>query len=250
MERKFPLLAHPPIVVAICQIKFSPGTVPLETFLGYDAQIKHRYPIRVGNVNAEIGVPSELRLGENQFTGMSRAKINSYDYRTKEQDLKFVVSEESLVLTDEQPYESWEHFKEKISYILGVYSEVLEGKNIERVSIRFINRFVFDTFENPADYFNILISTSGGHGFDYDVMKYGFRLTMSIPNTDIVSIVNHNLEPSPSQKYVYTLDIDVLDHAQLVFHRETIESQLDKLSKILTGIFFNNITKKTQELCN
>lgn len=250
MDRTFPILANPPIAVAICQIKFSVGSIPLDGFMNFDAQIKRRYPIRVDNINAEIGVPSEIKLGENPFTGTSRARINAHDYRTKEQDLKFHISEDSIILSDEQPYTSWANFKEKISFILNTYSEILEGKNIERVSIRFINRFVFDTFNDPSEYFNILISTSDGHDFDYDVIKYGFRLTMSIPETNIISIVNHNLETSPSQKYIYTLDIDVLDHAQLVFNKDTIEAQLDKLNSILTGIFFNNVTDKTTELCS
>lgn len=73
---------------------------------------------------------------------------------------------------------------------------------------------------------------------------------MAIPDSDISSIVNHNLESSPSQKYIYTLDIDVLDHTQLVFNKDTIEAQLDNLNSILTGIFFNNVTDKTTELCN
>lgn len=250
MDRKYPLLANPPIAVAICQIKFPIGSIPLDGFMNYDAQIKRKYPIRVDNINAEIGVPNEIKLGEYPFTGTSRARINAHDYRTKEQDLKFHISEDSIIITDEQQYSSWDNFKEKINFILNIYSEILEGKNIERVSIRFINRFVFSTFNDPSEYFNILISTSDGHDFDYDVMKYGFRLTMAIPNSDIVSIVNHNLEPSPSQKYIYTLDIDVLDHAQLVYNKDTIETQLDNLNSILTGIFFNNVTDKTTELCS
>ena len=250
MDKAFPILANPPIVVAICQIKFPVGSIPLDGFMKFDAQIKRRYPIRVDNINAEIGVPNEIKLGENPFTGTSRARINAHDYRTKEQDLKFHLSEDSIIVSDEQPYTSWNNFKEKILFVLNTYSELLEGKNIERASIRFINRFIFDTFDDPSDYFNILISTSEGHDFDYDVVKYGFRLAMAIPDSDISSIVNHNLESSPSQKYIYTLDIDVLDHTQLVFNKDTIEAQLDNLNSILTGIFFNNVTDKTTELCN
>lgn len=250
MNNQPPILAHPPIAVAICQIKFTTGTIPLDGFLKFDAQIKNRYPIRVDNINAEIGVPNEIKLGENPFMGTSKARINAHDYRTKEQDLKFHISEDSIVISDEQPYTCWGDFKAKISFILKTYSELLEGCTIDRVSIRFINRFTFDTFDDPSEYFNILISTAQGHDFDYDVIKYGFRLTMSVPGSDIISIVNHNLEPSPTQKYVYTLDIDVLDHAQLVYNYDTIETQLDRLNTILTGIFFNNITDKTKELCN
>lgn len=250
MDKRYPILANPPIAVAICQIKYQAGSVPLDGFLKFDAQIKRKFPIRVDNINAEIGVPSEIKLGENPFTGTSKARINAHDYRTKEQDVKLHISEDSIVISDEQPYTGWDNFKKEIVYILDLYSELLDGKDIERVSIRFINRFVFDSFDDPSKYFNILISTSEGHDFDYDLLKYGFRLTMSIPDTNIISIVNHNLETSPSQKYIYTLDIDVLDHSQLVFNRDTLENQLDKLNSILTGIFFNNVTDKTIELCN
>ncbi|MGM9847452.1 MAG: TIGR04255 family protein [Muribaculaceae bacterium] len=250
MDKKFPLLANPPIVVAICQIKFPLGSIPLDGFKQYEEKIQRRFPIRVDNINAKIDVPKEIKLGENPFNATSIARINAYDYRNKEQNIRLHISEDSIIITDEQKYSSWDNFKEKIQFILNTYSELLEGKNIERVSIRFINRFIFDTFEDPSKYFNIIISTSDGHDFDYDVMKYGFRFTMSIPDSDIISLVNHNLETSPSQKYVYTLDIDVLDHAQLVFYKDTIEAQLDRLNSILTGIFFNNVTEKTLELCN
>lgn len=250
MNYEFPILSNPPIAVAICQIKFPFGSIPLGDFMKFDMQIKNKYPIRVDNINAEIGVPDKIKLGENPFTGISKARINAHDYRTKEQDFRFHISEDSLLISDEQPYTSWMDFKNKIISILKVYTDLLNGKNIDRVSLRFINRFSFDSFEDPSEYFNILISTSNGHNFDYDVLKYGFRLNMAVPQTDIISIINHNLETSPSQKFIYTLDIDVLDHTQLVFNLETIESRLDKLRVILSGIFFNNITDKTLALCN
>ena len=73
---------------------------------------------------------------------------------------------------------------------------------------------------------------------------------MDVPQTDIYTIVNHNVENASQGKYLYTLDIDVLDKQKLVFDIDTISDSLENLRNIRNKIFFDTITDKTIELCN
>ena len=132
--------------------------------------------------------------------------------------------------------------------MLNILSETLGEAYVRRVSIRFVNRFTFDEFSNPGKYFNELITSSDGES-TYPLRQYGFRLIMDIPNTDIYTIVNHNVENITS-KYVYTLDIDVLDRQKLIFDVNTISESLEKLRNIRNDVFFDTITDETVKVCN
>jgi hypothetical protein len=131
-----------------------------------------------------------------------------------------------------------------------ILSEVLNNIEIIRTSIRFINRFTFDNFDYPQDYFKTLISSSKESELPYPLRQYGFRLLMDIPHSDIYSIVNQNVENVRNNLYIYTFDIDVLDRQHIFFDIETLKANMEYLRDVKNEIFFNNITQKTLDLCN
>lgn len=51
-------------------------------------------------------------------------------------------------------------------------------------------------------------------------------------------------------KYIYTLDIDVLDKQKLIYNIATIGESLENLRQIKNKVFFDAITDKTIQLCN
>ena len=72
---------------------------------------------------------------------------------------------------------------------------------------------------------------------------------MDVPNTDVYTIVNHNVE-SITSKYVYTLDIDVLNRQKLIFDVNSIGESLENLRLIKNKVFFDTITEETIKVCN
>ncbi len=244
-------LNNPPVVVALFQIKYNSVNMKLSDFLKFDNQLKHNFPIRRDNIQVGIDLGgSSIPLGVSKFSATSDAKIGSYVYLSVDQKVKLEILDNTITYIDERPYQGWVNFKESSLKTLMVLSGILNNLEITRTSIRFINRFTFENFDNPAEYFKTLISSSEDNELPFPLRQYGFRLLMDIPDSDIYSIVNQNVENIRANSYIYTFDIDVLDMQHLLFEQETLAVNMEKLRDVKNEIFFNNITQKTIDLCN
>lgn len=244
-------LNNPPVVVALFQLRYNALGLKLNDFLKYDVQLKHNFPIRKDNIQVGIDLGgSSIPLGVSKITGTSDAKIGSYLYCSVDQKIKLEISEGTITYIDERPYQGWDNFKESTLRSLMLVAGILNKIEVIRTSIRFINRFTFDNFDNPQEYFKTLISSSKDNQLPYPLRQYGFRLLMDIPNTDTYSIVNQNVENIRSNSYIYTFDIDVLDRQHLLFDKETLAENMETLRGIKNEIFFGNVTQKTLDLCN
>jgi uncharacterized protein (TIGR04255 family) len=249
--KNWPNLNNPPVVVALFQLKFNSTGIKLIDFLKYDTILKHNFPIRKDNIQVGIDLGgTSIPLGVSKITGTSDAKIGSYLYCTVDQKIKLEISEGTITYIDERPYQGWDKFKESTLKAISSLTDTLSNTEVNRISIRFINRFSFENFDNPQDYFKTLISSSEDNQLPYPLRQYGFRLLMDIPNTDIYSIVNQNVENERANSFIYTFDIDTLDRQRLIFEKDTLAENMEILRGVKNEIFFGNITKKTLDLCN
>lgn len=246
----YPTLENPPVVVALAQVKFNLKDFKVKSVLEYDTSLKHKLPIRKGNIQVGLNFGDKtIPLGESRVSGISNAEIGSYIYLSTNQKTKLEISEDTLTYIDEGSYVGWDKFIETALSLFNILSPLLENAEIQRTSIRFVNRFIFDEFNDPKTYFNALISSTDGSS-PYPLRQYGFRMLMDVPNSDIYSIVNHNVENIQQDKYLYTFDIDVLDRQKLVFDINTMNHSFENLRSIKNKIFFDTITDKTMQLCN
>lgn len=244
-------LNNPPVVVALYQLKFNSIGIKLSDFLKFDVQLRKVFPIRKDNIQVGIDLGgSSIQLGVSKITGTSDAKIGSYLYCSTDQKIKLEISEGTISYIDERPYKGWGNFKDSTLKSISILTDLLGNKEVIRTSIRFINRFTFEDFDNPQDYFKTLISSSENNQLPYPIRQYGFRLFMEVPNTDIYSIVNQNVENVRANSYIYTFDIDVLDRQNIIFNKETFAENMEALREVKNEIFFGNITQKTIDLCN
>lgn len=244
-------LNNPPVVVALFQLKYNTAGIKLEDFLKFDSQLKKHFPLRKNNIQVGIDLgESSIALGLSKISATSDAKIGSYIYSSVDQKIKFEISNDTITYIDERPYQGWLNFKESTLKYLSILSELLSDNEVFRLSIRFINRFTFDNFDSPQDYFKTLISSTEDNQLPFPLQQYGFRLFMDIPETDIYSIVNQNVENIRSNSFIYTFDIDVLNKQRLLFDKDSIAENMETLRDVKNEIFFGNITQKTLDLCN
>lgn len=251
MDKKWPNLAKPPVVTAIFQLKFDRGAVKVEDFLKCDSSLKRIFPKRNENIESSLSISPSTRipLGKAQVSGVTDTRRVGYVYFTTDQKEKLALSESDITYTTEKSYEGWDSFKEFVLRVLGILQPVMENVTIRRTSIRFINQFNFEKFDDPTAYFNTLITSSKNEGnLLYPLMKYGFKLTYDIEE-NVYSIVNQNVEHLPD-KFAYIFDIDVLNRNNLMFEINTVSDILEQLRNIKNEIFFGNVTDKTLELCN
>ena len=249
MGEKWPSLAKPPVVTAIFQLKFDVGTVKVDDYLKFDNAIKRDFTKRNENFESSLslGPATKIPLGQAQVSGVTNTRRIGYVYFTTDQKEKLSLSEGDITYTTEKPYEGWENFKERVTKILTILAPMMESVTVRRTSIRFINQFKFEEFNDPTVYFNTLITTVEGD-LPFSLTKYGFRLTYDIEE-GIYSIVNQNVEHLPD-RYVYIFDIDVLNRNNLLYEVNTIADTMQELREIKNKIFFVNVTAKTLETCN
>lgn len=243
----WPNLNNPPVKLALFQLKFSETN--MRVYDEIDAALKNRFPIRKDIIAVGINLNNtSIPLGRSKLDGVSDAKIQSYIYMTPDQKERVELLEHTATYVSELPYTGWDGFANKVDDFLSLLSRVLGNVEIKRTSIRFVNRFLLEEFDNPEDYFTMVISKAGDAL--YPLRQYGFRLQYDIPQTNVYAIVNQSVENDVSNKYTYLLDIDVLEKQSILFEKETILSCLDHLRSIKNKIFFDSITEKTKALCN
>jgi len=251
MEQKWPTLNNPPVVAALFQLRFNPKEVRLDDFLTVDKQLKHTLPNQTKNIQVGLDLGgTSIPLGVSPISGTSDAKIGSYIYFSVDQKVKLEISENAITYIDESPYKNWDDFKMKVLKLLSILSDVLNKVEITRTSIRFINRFTFKEFDHPEEYFNTLISSNRDEGLPYPLQQYGFKLVMVIPDRNIYTMVNQNVENIRSGSFIYTFDIDVIDRQNLIFNIDTLSMNMEELRSVKNTIFFDNVTQKTLDLCN
>lgn len=227
---------------------FEQGEGSLVDFLKFDKDFKKFLPLRHDNIAANIDfADTTISLGVSKVSGISNAKVDSYTYYTKDQKIKFVITEKHILYIDENKYTSWENFSEMIFKLLDIAATVLVKLKITRTSIRFINKFEFDSFV-PTVYFKTMVSQTEDASVPYPLTKYSFNLRLDAGD-DTFANVNQTSDRL-LDKYIYIFDIDVLNYKNLLFDKMSLMAVMDNLRKVKNEIFFKNITDKLIEKCN
>lgn len=246
------ILKNPPIISAICQIKFEKKPELLKEVLQIEPSIRVSLPTRNENVNVGIDLGSTaIPIGVSKISFTSDAKVDTYVYFSNDLKTKLEVQEDTLTFIDENQYLGWDSFKNNALKYFNLFGKMLDGFQLQRASIRFINRFELSDFENPQEYFRTQISSSDElYPLPYPLRQYNFRLVMDVPDSRILASVNQNVQSILNNKYEYIFDIDVLDHMEEPFCLSKLESSLDKLREVKNEIFFRNTTDKALDLCD
>jgi len=245
-------LPKPPVIMALFQLKFDKETVASLDSEQYDIHIRQTLPIKMHAYESNFQIPGSMAVGVTRID--ANTKIVGSTYLSENQKIKLDVRQDAITFIDERVlYRGWENFQDSLLRYMEILNPVLQEKLVQRISIRFINRFNFDfeEFSNPTDYFKTFISTSETEKQPLPLNSFGFRLTHQIPadNDDIYAIVNHKLEKTPN-KFLYFFDIDVLERVNLIYDQTVLLEKLERLRGIKNEIFFNNLTDKTLSLCN
>lgn len=242
-------MKHPPIDVALFQIKFDMGESTLANLVSCDSELKRILPIRRESVASEVNFQNtKIVIGVSEVKGTSKTKVAGYLYTSTDQKSKVEIKEGVLTYIEEHPYQDWDSFMSNVTKFLNLFSISLSGHTVTRTSIRFINRFILDEFSNPIEYFKTTISASEATAVPYPVSQFAFNLLLPV-DENVYSIVKQEYNRI-SDKNNYIFDIDVLDQSNLIFDIESISEVLVNLRKVKNEVFFGNITDKLIEICN
>ena len=125
-------------------------------------------------------------------------------------------------------------------YLANKFPHVLIG-----ASVRFINKFSFENFDNPSDYFNTTIYADKKAVQD-DVNTYTLKYVVEQKDSHIQINVTQGADPVINKIVPFIFDIDVIYNHNL--NLNDIKEVYDKLHYLKNRTFFSNLTDKTINL--
>lgn len=247
--KEWPKLENPPVVAAMFQIHFDSSNLKLEDFSKFDNSIKELgFPKRADGIEASLNVDqSRIPLGKSKISATSDAKLIHYSYSSDDNKKKLTLSVSNITYIDESDYGGWESFADSVINILSKLDSILEHRTIKRTSIRFLNQFNFDQFDDPTEYFKVVISSTED-SLSYPLAKYAFKTTFKVSDVSH-AVVNHFLD-RVDERYIYILDLDILNSRNYEYAPSIILELLSQLREVKNTIFFDSVTDKLIKLCN
>lgn len=138
---------NPPLVEALCEFRFDPGSPWDVTVFGhYYDRIHQEFPDKrqTPQVEVSLGKHPGGMVGEVKERGV-RMQFSRSDGSAMVQ-----LAPHLLVVNKLPPYESWPVFKTLILARMADYQEVVGSVPLQQVGLRYINRFDF-----PAESFSV-----------------------------------------------------------------------------------------------
>ena len=242
MYKDWPKLNNPPVILAAMEIRYVlPQDFKISILKKDEEFINENLPVRLDNFTGNISMP-------NPTEGLSTAQVTNkqtgYVYLNKEKNKRLLISNENISYVIEGKYYGWEGFKKECIGYIDHFKQILDDIVIQRISIRFINRLIFNELNAIEDYFNVAISASEGT-IEYPIDTYFIKYGIHIPESKIRANVVQSLEERSTDSYLFIFDIDVLHDIQENFHTIDFEEKFEELRKLKNDIFFKNLTTKT-----
>jgi len=252
MEREWPLLSKPPIILDLFQIKFSEASSLPQDIANEESKIgvRKNYPNRHDNLNSNIQLDKFPDTGISTIKAKANTRLETLIYTSEDKKNKVAIDDKSFTISSEMEYKDWATFSSEIKKILEMFALVMKDIHIERISIRFVNRIRLNLKDDLTEYVNatVYVNQNNMPYPQYDISKFGFKIMYRIPNSPIYAIVNQNIDPQTDYCF-YILDLDVLKPLDMSFNVDSIIGVADELRGIRNNIFFNNVTDKLIELC-
>lgn len=139
MSNDAPNYASPPLVEAICDFQFLPGSPWDATVLGlvYD-RIKDDFSVK----QPQPGPMFNLRFSHTPVSPpmMPPALMERMQFRRPDNSALIQVGPNNLTVNHLKPYAGWPRFREMIIRVLAAYREVADPKGLSQIALRYINR--------------------------------------------------------------------------------------------------------------
>ncbi len=240
-------------MTTVFQLKFNieDAGLKLDDFLQFNNYLSRDFPSRRDDLETNIKFPksTKIPLGRSLFSGETETRRIGHAYISKDNKEQLRITNEDITFTSERDYQGWGTFMDSVVKYLTIFEPILSKLNITRTSIRYINQFLFDKFDDPSQYIKTIITTSEDGSMPYPLLRYGFKLTLDVKE-NIYSIVNQSVDKKSDNEFIYIFDIDVLNNTKYLYNHNQLVDLMVELRNIKNKIFFSNLTDRVIELCN
>ena len=246
LTEPFPLLSRAPIVEAVIGVTARAEAAWEESAVS--EQFKQRlseYP----NVQSHREIRHEFNLAADAQPEQAIHDMGWRGLRCESADKLHVAqfNRDGFTFSRLKPYQSWEQFHQEGLRLWGLYNEIAQPSEIQRIGLRFINRIEFlqdevkleDFLENPP-------KTPRGIEIPFETFLH--HNTLTVPGHPYGINVIQTVQPSQgAEAWGVILDIDVFT-TESIANRNTLEQHLTNMRWLKNKVFFGSITTKTLEL--
>jgi uncharacterized protein (TIGR04255 family) len=235
--------SKPPITEAIIAINVTPAkglTVgAVERFAESLPEYPERKRIRIGHSRIQFG---EKPVAETSTSDAGLLVSNA----SKTHVLQTRV--DGFIMSRLAPYEHWEPFRAEARRLWSAYREMTKPLRIERLAVRYVNRFDFPL---PLIDLDDYLRTAPSVSPDMPFSIAGYFMQLNIPQHDIgcTLLLNQtNIEPARPEVVSIVLDIDLFRDKELPQNEDDLWQLCEVLRARKNKIFEACITERTREL--
>ncbi len=247
LTEAFPLLSRAPIVEAVIGVTARAESAWEESAVS--EQFKQRLP-EYPSVQSHREIRHEIKVTADAQPEQAVHDMGWRGLRCESADKLHIAqfNRDGFSFSRLKPYQSWERFYQEGMRLWGLYNEIAQPSEIQRIGLRFINRIEFsqdevkleDFLENPP---------KTPRGMEVPFEGFLHHNTLAIPGYPYGINVIQTVQPSQGAGAAWgvILDIDVFTTEPLV-NQDLIGQHLTKMRWLKNKVFFGSITTKTLEL--
>lgn len=248
--KEFPVLRHPPIVEATCQVNFaleqSLTKAEANSLAGaYFPEFKYNGDIFSESISVKKNEPdqppTEIKHQQN-WTGVRFVRENRV----------VTIFQDGLAYGIVSPYPDDESFFAEVINTMRMAEEKIPDKAVTRIGLRFINRLPVGEVgcERLKDVLTTLPEPPCGIG-GLDPVRFLYQDCFYDSKTGVSSVVNRVYpanEPSAPNKPMMILDIDSCVTPQKCLAADEFQSNLNLLRTSVNTMFFGSVGDKMMEV--
>jgi uncharacterized protein (TIGR04255 family) len=245
---EFPVLSKNPIEAAIFELRhlFITPAFSINELSGFHNLIKDKFPTMNKGYNRNIHV-QELPNGKAKAT-VTNNEINELRFIASDQTRILSINSRVFNLNIPGNYTNWSDYYSDFEYLYRKFYEYLVTKIphvLVGASVRYINKFRFENFEDPSEYFNTTIYAVKQAVPD-SVTSYTMKYVVEQEKPHIQIHVTQGADPVVDKIVPYLFDIDVIYNHNLQMNE--VKGIYEQLYYLKNKTFFYNLTDKTINL--
>ena len=147
------MLKHPPLVLALCQVKFSSLLgVTDRHLLAFQRSVQADYPIATSTEAVE------LTIGRHPISTEIRSeqrKIPQWQFTDRHDNWKIVLSQDFMTL-EARAYSDFDEFINRLEDAIGSLAEHIQPTFITRIGLRYVNEIRLNTLKGNNHWHKII----------------------------------------------------------------------------------------------
>lgn len=234
------IYAMPPIIEALCELRFEPGrpwdwTVPGLLY----AKVQDEFPER------EHDEQLEFQFGVNVPQVQKTRRLRFFN---AEKTALIQLGKDTLVLNHLRPYPKWEQFRAKVLSVLKKYRSVAEPKGVSGCALRYINRIPVPADAAVLEHYLLAIPSVPKN---LPETLSGWSLTLDIPFLEDGGVMRLEAGSAPPSEegaaFILDLRFTALDPASLGLE-DALVAWIDRAHDIIEETFEASITDHVRSI--